>query len=111
MTLFPYEQSELGEYYRGYERLMKHWHKVMPGWIYDISYEALVADLETGTRGLLDFCQLEFQPTCLEFHKTSRTVRTASAIQVRKPVYSSSVDSWRHYEKHIGPLINALEGI
>jgi hypothetical protein len=107
---FAYDLAELGRYYRGYERVMEHWHKVLPpGVLMDVQYEDLVADLEGVSRGVLAHCGLDWEDACREFHDTKRTVRTASTMQVREPLYRRSIGSWRRYEKHLGPLLQALE--
>ncbi len=104
-----YDLAELGRYYRDYARLMEHWRAVLPAdAFYDIQYEELVADTEGQARALIDWCGLEWSDRCLEFHKTRRIVRTASITQVRQPIYTSSVERWRRYEKHLGPLLEAL---
>ena len=74
----------------------------------DIRYEDLVAEPEAAARRLIDFCGLEWDAACLDFHRNKRLVRTASITQVRQPIYSSSVQSWRHYEKFLAPLLDAL---
>lgn len=105
-----YDLAELGRYYRDYGRLMQHWRDVLPADAFlDVQYEDIVADKEKEARRLLSFCDLEWDAACLDFHKTERTVRTASVTQVRQPIYTSSVDRWRKYEKHLGPLLEALE--
>jgi hypothetical protein len=105
---FSYDLANLGRYYREYERLMAHWHTVLPGRILDVQYETLIADQEAGIRKIIEFCGLEWDARCLAFHETDRQVRTASFWQVRQPLYASSVGRWRHYEKHLGPLKAAL---
>ncbi len=105
---FSYDLANLGLYYREYERLMAHWHKVLPGRILDVQYETLIADQEAGIREIIGFCGLDWDSRCLAFHETDRQVRTASFWQVRQPLYASSVGRWRHYEKHLGPLKAAL---
>lgn len=105
---FSYSLANLGLYYREYERLMAHWHAVLPGRILDVQYETLIADQEAGIRRIIEFCGLEWDPRCLAFHEHERQVRTASFWQVRQPLYASSVGRWRHYEKHLGPLKAAL---
>ena len=106
---FTYDLVELGEYYLQYRRLMDHWHEVLPGKVLDVHYEEVVADLEGQVRRILDHCGLEFQESCLQFHETERAVKSASSEQVRRPIYSSSVNLWRRYEAHLGPLIETLE--
>ena len=106
---FTYDLVELGEYYLQYQRLMDHWHRVLPGKVLDVQYEAVVGDLEGQVRRILDHCGLEFEESCLRFHETERSVKSASSEQVRRPIYSSSVNLWRRYEQHLGPLIETLE--
>ena len=105
---FTYDLTELGTYYTSYRRLMAHWHQVLPGQIFDLHYEDLVADQETLTRRLLEFCGLDWDESCLAFYETQRSVRTASATQVRQPIYKSALTGWRNYEERLGPLLNAL---
>jgi tetratricopeptide (TPR) repeat protein len=106
--LFSYDLADLGFYYRSYVRLMTHWRKVLPIRILDVSYESLVENPETVTRQMLEHCGLEWDPCCLEFHNTRRTVLTASTDQVRQPMYRDSVGRWRYYEKHLRPLLEPL---
>ncbi len=105
---FSYDLTELGEYYLQYLRLMDHWHQLLPGFVLDVHYEQVVADLETEVRRILDFCGLPFEEECLRFHETDRAVKTASSEQVRRPIYSSSVNLWRNYEQHLGELIEVV---
>jgi hypothetical protein len=90
---------------------MDHWRKVLPFPILEIQYETLVANLESESRRLIDFLGLDWDPACLAFHETERTVLTASHWQVRQPLYVSSVGRWRHYRRHLGPLLRELEGL
>jgi hypothetical protein len=83
---------------------MAHWEASMPGVIYTLSYEALIADQPGETRKLLEFCGLEWQEDCLRFHENPAASATASAAQVRRPLYASSVAQWRHYEAQLAPL-------
>ncbi len=106
---FTYDLVELGEYYLQCQRLMDHWHDVLPGKVLDVQYEDVVADLERQVRRILDYCELGWEASCLRFHETSRAVKSASSEQVRRPIYSSAVNTWRHYEHHLGPLIEVLE--
>jgi len=104
-----YDLAELGRHYVNYERLMQHWHQTLPaGSFIEVQYEDIVADMEGQARRLIEYCGLEWNDACLEFHKNKRSIRTASVTQVRQPIYSSSVERWRHYEKYLGPLLNAL---
>jgi len=107
---FTYDLVELGEYYLEYERMMAHWHSVLPGRVLDVSYEGIVADQAGQTRRLLDFCGLPWEDACLTFHETERAIRTASSEQVRRPIYDSSVSIWRNYERQLAPLIEILQG-
>ncbi len=88
---------------------MEHWHEVMPGKVLDVRYEEVVADLEGQVRRILEYCELDWEASCLNFHETSRSVKSASSEQVRQPIYTSAVNTWRHYEAHLGPLIETLE--
>jgi tetratricopeptide (TPR) repeat protein len=105
---FSYDLGEIGRYYLAYRRLMDHWQAAMPGVIYSISYEALVADQLGETRKLLDFCGLEWQDSCVEFHRNPSPTTTASAAQVRRPLYDSSVSQWRHYAAELAELSGLL---
>lgn len=104
-----YDLTEMGRFYVDYALLMEHWQKVLPeGSFFNIQYEDLVADPETRSRELVEFCGLEWNEACLTPHKTERNVKTASVTQVRQPVYTSSVERWRRYEKFLQPLMAAL---
>lgn len=105
---FSYGLENIGRYYRGYVELMNHWDNVLPGKILQVNYEDVVADLETQVRRMLDYLELPFEPACVEFHKTERSVRTASSEQVRQPIYQTGVEQWRHFEPHLEPLKAAL---
>jgi tetratricopeptide (TPR) repeat protein len=105
---FSYDLEDLGRYYRCYLALMDHWDRLLPGKVLHVGYEALVRDPEGEIRRLLGHCGLAFEPACLNFHETQRPVRTASAEQVRQPLYSSGVGHWRHFEQELEPLRRAL---
>ncbi|MBF0281911.1 MAG: tetratricopeptide repeat protein [Zetaproteobacteria bacterium] len=105
---FVYDLDDLAEYYRMYEGLMQFWHVRFPGRIYDLSYEQLTEHQEDETRKLLDYCGLAWQDHCLEFEKTERAVRTASAVQVRDKMYQGSSQAWRKFEVHLQPLQEML---
>jgi len=92
------------------ERLTRYWLSALPGPVLEVRYESLVADLEAESRRLIDFLDLDWDPACLEFHKTDRPVITASAWQVRQPLYDSSVGRWRKYRAHLGPMLKVLAG-
>jgi tetratricopeptide (TPR) repeat protein len=102
--------AELGRYYRHYRALMAHWCRVLPaGRIFEVRYEDLVDDVEGVARCILAHCGLAWDARCLDFHRTERSVRTASAAQVRQPIYKSSVGRWRRYANFLGPLLSELE--
>jgi len=105
---YAYDLSDLGNYYRKYHRLMSHWKKVLHIPVLEIEYEAMVTGQEEVTRRLLEFCGLPWVDSCLNFYESNRTVATASSGQVRKPIYSSSIGRWKHYEKYLSPLALAL---
>lgn len=105
---WTHDLGDIGRYMRGYQKLMAHWEKLFPGKIYTASYEAMIADQETETRKLLEYCGLPWNDACLSFHKTERQVKTASASQVRQPLYGDSVGKGRAYAPHLAPLIHAL---
>jgi tetratricopeptide (TPR) repeat protein len=105
---FSYDLEVLGRYYRCYLELMDHWDAVLPGKVLRVQYEQLVRDPEANIRRLLEHCGLAFEPACLSFHETQRSVRTASAEQVRQPLYTSGVGHWRHFARELEPLRRAL---
>ncbi|MDE2284133.1 MAG: tetratricopeptide repeat protein [Hyphomicrobiales bacterium] len=106
---FTYDLAELGHYMRGHQALMEHWRKILPaGVILDVPYEELVDDLEKGARRIVDHCGLEWADSCVDFHQTRRVVQTASATQVRQPLYRTSVGRWREYENLLQPFLHAL---
>jgi tetratricopeptide (TPR) repeat protein len=105
-----YDLGELGRYYKRYERLMAHWRRVLPaGRILDVCYEDVVADLEGQARRIISYCELPWDGRCLSFHETTRPVHTASATQVRRPIYKTAVGRWRAYEEQLEPLLKALK--
>lgn len=105
---YAYDQKELAHYYRLYEDLMAHWKTVLPDFIFTVRYEEMIEDHEQQTRRLLSFCGLDWDEGCLRFFETKRDVRTASAQQVRRPIFRDGLDRWRHYEKGLLPLREAL---
>jgi tetratricopeptide (TPR) repeat protein len=105
-----FDLAELGRYYRHYRALMAHWHRVLPpGRLFEVHYEDLVDDVEGVARGIIAHCGLAWDARCLDFHRTERSVRTASAAQVRQPIYKNSVRRWRRYANFLGPLLTELE--
>jgi len=90
---------------------MRHWDEVLPGRILRVHHEDVVADLEGSARRMLDYCGLEFEPACLAFHKTERSVRTPSSEQVRQPIFRDGLDHWKKYEPWLGPLKSALGNV
>lgn len=101
--------SDLGYYYHSYEKLMQHWRSVLDLPLLEIRYEEVVADPNTWIPRMVEFCGVEWDERCLQFHKTKRAVNTPSTEQVRQPLYSRSVGRWRHYETQLEPLRIALE--
>ncbi len=105
---FTYSIEDISRYYRTYVELMEHWDAVLPGRVLRIQHEEVVDDLEANVRRILNYCGLPFEEACLEFHKTKRSVRTASSEQVRRPIFRDGLDQWRHFEPWLGPLKAAL---
>ena len=105
---FKYDLGHLGAYHRDYRRLMEHWKKVLNVPILEVRYEDVVLDAEGQTRRLLEFLNLPWDDRCLRYYENNRQVRTASLDQVRRPIYTTSIGRWKHYEKHLGELITAL---
>jgi tetratricopeptide (TPR) repeat protein len=105
---YAYDMDDLIEYYKLYIDLMSFWREKFPNRIYDLCYESLTENQEEETRELLEFCGLEWEEKCLDFHKTKRVVTTASAAQVREEMYTGSSEAWRKYENHLQPLVKAL---
>ena len=106
---YAHSQEALGLYYNRYWTLMQRWKAQFPGRILDVRYEDTVAYIETQGRRMLDFLDLPFEESVLDFYKTKRLVKTPSASQVRQPIYGDAVQAWRKYEQHLGPLIEALD--
>ncbi len=101
-------QQHIASRFRQYQRLMAHWRTVLPAPLLEVDYEETVADLEGVARKLVAFCGLEWEPRCLEFHEAKRPVSTASAVQVRRPLYATSVGRWRHYEQSLATLLSEI---
>ena len=108
---FTYDLFELGEFYLEYERMMTHWDAVLPGQVLHVEYENVVSDLETQVRRLLEFCGLEFEQSCVNFHETKRAVRTASSEQVRQPIYQGSLATWKRFGSDLDVLREVLDPV
>jgi tetratricopeptide (TPR) repeat protein len=108
---FTYDLTDIGEYFLEYQRLMDHWHEVLPGRALTIQYEDMVMDFENQVRRLLEYCELPWEDACINFYETERPVRTASSEQVRQPIYSQSINRWRNYEQHLGELVEVLDPV
>lgn len=108
---FVYDQTDIGEYFLQYQRMMDYWHKVLPGRVLTVQYEDMVTDFDTQLARLLDYCGLPFEESCARFWETNRPVRTASSEQVRQPIYTKSIHRWRRYEAHLGELIEVLQPV
>lgn len=106
---FAYELGELADFYIAYRRMMSHWHRILPGRILDVAYEDIVSAQKSTTRMVLDFCGLDFEEACLDFHRNPATVTTSSVVQVRQPLYDSSLEQWRHYERELAPVRERLQ--
>jgi tetratricopeptide (TPR) repeat protein len=105
---FSWSLEDIGVYYRQYERLMAHWQRIGPMRVLEVHYEELIARPEEITRKMLGFCGLGWYERCLAFYKNPRVVRTASTVQVRKPLTAKSIGRWKHYAEHLAPLFQAL---
>ena len=105
---YSYSLADLAAYYAAYDRLLAHWCALLPQAVLDVSYEGLVQDQEGGSRRLLAHAELDFEPACLAFHANPASSSTASAAQVRRPMYKDSVGKWRRYEAQLAPLQDAL---
>jgi hypothetical protein len=107
---FSYDQTEIGQFHRDYQKITAHWRAVLPATHFlEVDYEAVVEDVEAQARRMLAFLELEWDPACLDFHLTKRPVKTASVNQVRQPVYKSSAGRWRQHAAQLAPLLAALE--
>ena len=105
---FSYDLEVLGNYYRCYLDLMGHWNKVLPGRIHRVIYEDMVDDTERQIRDLLKHCGIEFEESCMAFYENDRVVRTASAQQVRQPIYDTGKSAWQGFDEHLRPLTESL---
>jgi len=105
---FTYSLEDIGRYYRTYVELMAHWDSVLPGKVLRVEHEDVADHLEANVRRILEFCDLEFEPRCVEFYKTERSIRTASSEQVRRPIFKEGIDQWRNFEPWLAPLKDVL---
>ena len=105
------DQQHIASRFQEYQRMMDHWRKVLPVPVLEVDYEETVADLEGVARKLVAWCGLTWEPACLEFHQSRRPVRTASVVQVRQPLFRTSVGRWKHYEQSLVPLLARLESL
>lgn len=105
---FTYGLEDIARYYRTYVELMAHWDSVIPGKVLRVDHEDVVENLDANVRRILEFCGLDFETQCVEFHKTERSIRTASSEQVRRPIFKEGVDQWRNYDAFLAPLRAAL---
>ncbi len=103
-----YDLVEIAEYFLDYCRIMDHWQMALPGRVLRVEYEDVVSDLEGQARRMIDFCELPWEDACLDFHRNTRAVNTASAEQVREPIYTEAVDFWKHYEPYLEPIREIL---
>jgi tetratricopeptide (TPR) repeat protein len=108
---FTYDLTDIGEYFLEYQRLMDHWHEVLPGRVLTVQYEDMVTDFDNQVRRLLEYCELPWEDACINFYETERPVRTASSEQVRQPIYSQSINRWRNYEQYLGELVEVLDPV
>jgi len=100
--------QDLADYYSSYSEMMTFWHERFPNKIYDLNYEKLTANQEEETKKLLEYCELDWDKNCLNFHTNKRAVKTASNLQVRQKMYQGSSEAWKKYETHLEPLIKSL---
>lgn len=101
---FTYSQENIGRYYAAYVRIMDHWDNVLPGHVLRVRHEDLINDLEGEVRRILNYCELPFEQSCIDFHKTELVIKTPSSEQVRQPIFRSAMDQWKHFERHPNPL-------
>jgi hypothetical protein len=106
---FPYNMEDLAQFYISYTEMMGFWHDQFPNKIYDLNYENLTTSQEEETKKLLEYCELDWDQNCLNFHTNKRTVKTASSLQVKEKMYQGSSEAWKKYEEQLKPLINTLD--
>ncbi|MET0659771.1 MAG: sulfotransferase, partial [Steroidobacteraceae bacterium] len=105
---YAYDLLDTGRYYQQFDALMRHWRETIPDAFLEVHYESVIEDTEREARRLLEFCGLTYRPEVLDFHENAAPVTTASSVQVRQPIYRTSVDRWRKYEAQLQPLIQLL---
>jgi len=108
---FTYDLTEIGEYYLQYQRMLDHWHAVLPARVLTVQYEEVVTDFEPQVRRLLEFCELPWDDACLRFYASDRPVRTPSSEQVRQPIYDRSIGHWQHFASHLDELVETIASI
>jgi len=106
---YAFDLAKTGRQINDYHRLMEHWRAALPLDMFDLQYESMVQDQEGTTRALLEFVGVDWDEHVRDFHKTERAVRTASVTQVRQPIYATSAQKWRRYERHLAPLLAVLD--
>ena len=105
---YSYDQDDTASYFGLYENLMEFWHNLYPNKVYDFSYENLTSNQEEETRNLLEYCGLDWDQNCLDFHSNTTAIRTTSAIQVKQEMYQGSSEAWKKYEAYLQPLLKGL---
>ena len=105
---FAYDLNEIVEYYNYYYELMMHWNKILPNFIFNIKYENLVLNTKEKVERVLNFCDLEWSDNCINFHENKRPIRTASDIQARSKIYTSSINYWKNFDKHVNGFFEKL---
>ena len=105
---FSYDLKDIGRYYLAYDAMMSHWRRLFPGRILDVQYEELVDSQEAVSRKILEHCGLPWEEACIEFHRNTAPTATASAAQVRRPIYREARDLWRVHETALAPLADVL---
>ena len=105
---FSYSLDDIGRYYCAYEKLMNHWHTVLPDHILTVQHEDVLEDLEGQVHRILDYCGLPFEPACLSFYETKRVIKSPSSEQVRQPIYKTGMQQWKPFEGYLDELKVAL---
>ena len=105
---FTYGIEDIARYYKSYVELMAHWDKVLPGKVLRVHYEHVVRDADSEVRRIIDFLDLPFEDSCLNFHQTDRSIRTPSSEQVRQPIYTGALEQWRNFEPYLGVIKTEL---